>query len=284
MESIGPDRQASAAEFLTRQAEIRARVEDTERLGSRGYSWLMLATALLSSVYVVILLSALSASGNGAPAGGYMYLLLLPVLLFSSLINGAKDRFAVRRKYSIAGIASYTVAFAAFAALGILAIGGAAYPWWLNVVVGVAVFAAIGASPLRRLWSSRRVLGRKRWRTEALAAPARWTTVAIGIVLATLAATSSWRFFPTVASAIVMVSLTAFLIGWRAPWGLPRTGYDWGPVHWAALGAVTAVLFALAAAAAAAAIISPAMAAGAGAVILAFMLFSALFRPRSDRR
>ena len=80
-----------------------------------------------------------------------------------------------------------------------------------------------------------------------------------------------------------MLLLFVVLIGWRADWGLPRTGYEWGPMHWAAFGIVISVLFTLSVLLSNTGWITPPISITAGTLALLIMLFTA-FRPRRPGR
>lgn len=216
---------------------------------SRGFAWLLVWSALLFSAYVgVFLFSFSDFDAEATVPSGYTYtnLMLLPVLLFSGLISGARERFSIRSRPTPLQLLGYVAAVLGFMVLGALNIAGVDYPSWLNALAPVALFTVMGAAPLRRLLATRsgdEVSGR--WRNDPLTIPARWTTAAIGVVLGILATTSTWTWFPIVSAGVLMATLLAALIGWRMPWGLMRVGYRWGPAHWVLFAAATAAMFAL---------------------------------------
>ena len=238
----------SAEDAVTRLQQhdsVRARAE---RSGpSRGYAWLLILSALVLSVYVGVFLFAFYGFDPYTGTGGYSYtnLLVLPILLFSALVNGARERFSIRKKPSIAQWIAYLVTFAAFMILAGLSVAGVSYPRWLNLLVAGALFAAIAVAPIRQLVSAHATTRSEPWVNERLSVPVRWTTASIGVVVGVLAAASASTWFPIASSAIMLGSLIVALVGWRARWGLPRTGYEWEPVHWVVFGIAITLTFTL---------------------------------------
>lgn len=235
---------SSAAEQLRIHEAVRDRSEG--RGPSRGYPLLLLWSAVVLSVYVgAFLWASSSRSGTGGlGTGAYVSVFLLPTLIFSSLIGGARERFSVRAKPSTLQRVAYALVFSSFGVLLVLGIAAVSYPWWLNLAVAVAMFVVTAVGPLRQL---RTAAGRdpERWMNHPLSRPAQWTTALIGVAAGLLAATSAQRVLYSVVSVGTMVVLVVVLIAWRSRWGLPRTGYEWGPIHWSAFGVTMTLLFGL---------------------------------------
>ncbi|WP_146071659.1 hypothetical protein [Cryobacterium sp. Y50] len=283
-ESRDPSRH-SAAEQLRSYEDVRNRV--TLQGPSRAFALLMLWGAVVLAVYVGVFLF----SFGGRPvdevasgAGGFPYtgILLFPVLIFSSLVSGARERFGIRTKPAPGYWIAYGLIIAGFMTLAGLSIAGVSYPWRLNLLVAVTIFLTMSAGPIRQL---RRATtpNPDRWMNEPLSRPARWSTALIGATAGLLAATSTLAWFPVV-GATVMMALVVVLGGWRARWGLPRTGYEWGPIHWAAFGIAVGVLFLLTVLLSRTGWITTPISVATGVLVLFVMLIASFLPTRSRGR
>lgn len=285
MESNTDDSPTVAAARLQSLDDIRGAVQD--RGPSRALAQLQLWGAVVLGVYVGVFLFSFGAPAVDQVAsvgGGYVYtsILLFPVLLFSGLSGGARERFGIRRKASRGTGIAYVLFLAAFMALLVLTIAGIPYPWFANLIVAALLFATLAAVPIRQL--SKRVgvsLG-ERWVNEPLSIPVRWCTALIGAAAALVVGASTLQIFPVI-SVVVMLSLVLALIGWRASWGLPRAGYEWGPIHWSAFGVTMTVLFVMVLLLTRTTWITTPVAVTAGVFVLAIMLIAALL-PRARNR
>ncbi|AIY00682.1 hypothetical protein ART_1083 [Arthrobacter sp. PAMC 25486] len=237
--------QDSAARQLRNYEALRSR---TSLQGpSRAFALFTLWSAIIVAVYVAVFLFSFGGRtvNEVVSAGGYSSsgILVFPVLLFSSLVRGARERFGIRTKPAPGHWIAYGLIIVGFMTLAGLSIAGVNYPWGLNLLVVVAIFVTMATGPIRQLRRSP-ASDSDRWGNEPLDRLARLSTTLIGVAAGLLAATITQAWFPLV-SAVVMMSLVVVLIGWQARWGLPRTGYEWGPIHWMAFGIVVSVLFLL---------------------------------------
>lgn len=272
-----------AAEQLRNHDDVRDRV--AHRGPSRAFALLMLWSAIMLSVYVGLFLLAFGSrplDEMSSSAGRYSTMLVFPILVFSALVSGARERFSIRTKPSLGHWIAYGLIVAAF--LGMLGaiVAGVGYPWWLNILVPAALFVTMAARPIAQLQRAA-TPDSDPWVSKPLSGPARATTVMIGAALGLIAATSSQPWFPLV-NAAVMLLLVVVLAGWRARWGLPRTGYEWGPVHWTGFGISTGVLFLLAVLLARTESVTAPISMTAGILILLVMLLASMvpFRARSE--
>lgn len=235
--------QDSAARQLENYEALRSR---TSLQGpSRAFALITLWSAILLAVYVAVFLFSFGGRtvNEVVSAGGYSVsgILVFPVLLFSSLVRGAQERFGIRAKPAPGHWIAYGLIIVGFMTLAGLSIAGLNYPWGLNLLVAMALFATMATGPIRQLHRSPGSES-DRWWNEPLDRLARLSTTSIGVAAGLLAATITQTWF-SIVSAVVMMSLVVVLIGWQARWGLPRTGYEWGPIHWMAFGIVVSVLF-----------------------------------------
>lgn len=272
-----------AASQLRQHDAVRARAE---RGGlSRGYAWLLVLGSLFVSIYVGVFLFAFYGFDASTGTGGYSYtnLLVLPVLFFSALVSGARERFSVRKKPPFAQWIGLGVVFAAIMVLAGLSVASVTYPGWLNPLVAVALFAVSAAAPIRQLLSARGASTSEPWENKRLSVPVQWTTAAIGAVIGILAAASASTWFPIASAGLMLGSLIVALLGWRARWGLPRTGYEWGPLHWAAFGIAITLTFTLVALLADNSSIPAWFHVAVGPSVFALMAIASRMPPRSRR-
>lgn len=275
-----------AAASLQGYAQVRAKVE--HRGPSREFAQLQLGLAVALAAYLAaFLISSAADPPNEVSAGAGDYtsgLLVLPVLLLGSLVSGARERFSIRSKPSVAQWVASTLIIGGFTGLLAVSIAGVTYPAWATLLVPVVLFVAMGAGPIRVLSRSATPAARQPWSSEPLSRPARRTTLLIGLSAGLLAATvTKEAWFTVIASAALLVLVAVFLFGWRAEWGLSHTGYEWGPIHWAALGIVLSVLFALSVLLATTEWITTPVSILAGVLALLVMVAAAVL-PRPGRR
>lgn len=220
----------------------------SERTPSRGYWWLMLWSAVLISAYAGVYLLTFGGSTVdevSERAGGYAatWVMLMPVLAFSALVSGARERFNIRTKPSPLHWGFYGLAMAGFIALGALSVAGIAYPWWLNTLVPSIFLATMAATPVRSLVTTSRGSSTP-WGNAPLSVASRLMTALIGVAIGILLVASVNTLAAAISSIIVMVFLIAALVSWRSPFGLPRVGYEWGSIHWGCFGACAVIVFA----------------------------------------
>lgn len=227
-----------------------ARLESSasERRPSRGYWWLMLWSAVLIAAYVGVYLFTFGGSTVeevSDRSGGYSatWVMLTPVLAFSSLLSGARERFSIRAKPSPLHWVCYGLVMAGFVALGVLSITGIAYPWWLNVLVPLVLFFTMAATPVRNLAATSRGSSTS-WGNAPLSVASRLMTMLIGLAIGVLLVTSANPLAAAISGIVVMVFLIVVLVSWRSSFGLPRVGYQWGSIHWVCFGACAAIVFA----------------------------------------
>lgn len=286
-ESRGPSPESAAA-LLRRHGQMRERVE---QLGpSRSYALLAVWGALALAVYMAAFLLSFSLTAGDAENGGagnglYANMLLFPFLLFGALSRGAQERFSIRRRAAASGRIAKGLALGAFVVLLVLALVGVGYPWPLTLIVPAATFAALAFEPLRQLRrapAASAASAAERWATHPLSPAVRWMTALIGVVAAVLLATSSQSWY-AYASLVGMLFLVAVLLGWRAPWGLVRTGYEWGPLHWAAFGITMSILFLMGVLLSRTPWVTTPVSIGTGAVALFAMLAASVLPARAGR-
>ena len=271
MESDGTT--TSAADQLRSAERLRQHVE---RSGpTRASAVLQLWGAIVLPIYVGVFLLSF-----GPRMSELTTLLLFPVLLFSSLVSGARDRFGIRTRPRGGSWVAQLSVVAAFLVLLALRIGGVSYPWWIDVLVVAAMFVTLAIGPVRQLLAARGG-GTTRWSSRPLDPPARGLTVAIGIAsgLLVASATEPWN---SLVAVVIMLALIVALVLWRTRWGLPRTGFEWGPLHWAAFGVIMTAMFVLTALLSLTEWITALVTVTAGILIAAIMTTVA-FLPR-DRR
>jgi len=278
MESYGSDhgRDAAAtvaADQLSAAREMRQRVDGSG--SSRASAILQLWGAIVIPVYAWVFLFSF-----GPRMSQLTVLLLFPLLLFSSLVSGARERFGIRTRPRGRQWIVQVAALAAFVGLLALRVGSVDYPWWLDLAVPAAMLVALAIHPIRQLERAR-VKDTAPWTSRPLSGPASFATVGIGVVSGLLVASSTLDWYP-VASLVVMLGLLVALVAWRTSWGLPRTGFEWGPTHWVAFGVMMTTMFTLTALLSLTEWITTPVSLAAG-ILIAGIMSAVAFLPREER-
>jgi hypothetical protein len=284
MESYQGSRKDAAAQ-LSHHDTVRSAAH---RLGpSRAYALFQVVGALAAAIYIGTFLFSFgdgvpteSAAGN--TASHYTVMVLFPALLLGPLVSGARDRFSIRRKPSTAYVVAWGLVSAGFLALLVSGLAGAVHPWWMNLMVAVAAFVTIAAGSIRQLLRAT-TPDSERWANRPLSRAARWMTAAIGLLMGTIAATSTQPWFPFASVASLILLVIALLAG-KTPWGLPRTGFEWGPAHWGAFGITTSALFALAVLLSRTAVVTTPLVVVVGLVVSLVMVLASVLPIRPRRR
>lgn len=243
-EDLQPSSQ-EVARMLRSHDEASERAE--QRVPSRSFALFMLWGAVVVASYVAVFLFSFAGrpleevtSGLGAYSTS---LLMFPVVLFSVLVSGARERFGVRTTPSPGYWAVVGLMLACFFALLMLAVIGVSYPWWFTMFLPIALFLAMASGPIQRLRKAP-TPDHERWVNEPLSKPVRWTTAIIGIILGAVVAVSPQPWFPLVQVVTSLLILVA-IINYRSRWGLARTGFEWGLTQWIAFAVTVGILFAL---------------------------------------
>lgn len=226
-----------AARLLAEGRTLEQKVERNTDL--RAYGLIQMCGAVVTSSYIGTFLITMKNPGMSN-------LLLLPMLLFCLLIQGAHNRLRVhlrptgRRLWLLMG-----AALVPFLSLAVLNLFSLAYPWWLNLAAVGLVLVVLGGNGIAYVRRPGAASTIEPWTNEPLSTTARKVTVAVGAYLGVAAGTSPHMWFG-IASAVLTMLIFVALIGWRSPWGLARVGSEWGPIHWAAFGLSVTLIFALA--------------------------------------
>ena len=244
MESSGVEERDSSVQL--RQVEsVHSRADRLEP--AREYWQFMLWAAVLASIYAAVFLVAFAgqaadpvSSEHGGNAMATM--LAAPVLVFSSLSNGARERFQMRRRPSAVFWVVGGLLITGFAAMAALSLTGIGYPWWINALFPLALFISMAVNPLRGLARTSPRTGTS-WSAGPLSRPVRITTLLIGLSLGAMLAVSTHWLGAVFTMVFFMAFLVLMLSSWNTRYGLPRAGYEWGRWHWAGFGASTATMF-----------------------------------------
>lgn len=265
---------------LDRIADLRARAERMPR----AHAALQLAYAVFMAAYVGVLLELAAAeSGRGGFQGTTMTLLLVPLLVSSSLIGGANERFRERlRPTRLDLIGSVVFAIMIVGTLAWAFMAGP-YPWWIPLVAALITFVAFGHRPIGVMLrsSSASASDPAGDRSKRLSLPVRLTTSFLGVFFGL---TCAVVFVPDLGWLVMMLGMVIVLIAMSVrnlPWGFLNVGYEWRVPQWIAFGFASLVMFLLALLIAATDVVTPGIAAGAGALVAASLIVSALLPGRS---
>lgn len=267
---------AHAAEQLRQHQQVHDQVE--QRGPSQAFAQFGLGIAILGALCLTALL--FSAGPGTADRSKFIQVPQVPMLLSLPLLNGAAQRFGIRIRPSPKSWITVMILLLSFLTLSMLSISGVSYPWWLNVLLIAGFFIAIAAKPIRQLWSTRNTSDPERWMTLRLSPPAKRMTILVGVGISLVVAASPHSWFPLV-SAGVFLTFLVLMIGWNQPWGLPRTGYEWGPFQWLAFAGALAAVFAVTILLARTDLVTTAATSTAGVVVLGVMVAAALLPLRA---
>jgi hypothetical protein len=265
---------------LDRIADLRSRAERMPR----AHAMLQLAYAVFMAAYVGVLLGLAAAeSGRGGFQGTTMTLVLAPLIISSALIGGANERFKERlRPTQLDLIGSVVFAIMIVGTLAWAFMAGPP-PWWIPLAAALVTFAAFGHRPLGLMLRSSATSAsdptddRSKW----LSLPVRLTTAFLGVFFGL---TCAVVFVPALGWLVMLFGMVIVLIAMSVrslPWGFLNVGYEWRLPQWIAFGIASTIMFALALLIAATHVVTPGIAAGAGALVAASLIVSALLPGRS---
>jgi hypothetical protein len=273
---------ASTAARLLADAEragARARAQTDFRSHAVIQGWV--AAALFVYAATFLLLFGNPGHGGSPVGSAYSYLgvLLIPFLLLSQLVQGARNRLpiSVALPHRGAMLLLMLPGMALFLAEAIATQIGFDYPWWANLLVAAAIAAPLSGLAIS---TARNASGTAPHAHDASPRPplsriAAVMTAGLGIYFGVIAALTPYSWF-TVATLFYTLALVVLLIGGSAPWGLPSVGSEWGQSQWVAFGVSFTLLFALAVVAAETAWNTPLVATVCSIVIAAPLVCSTL--------
>ncbi|SJN42367.1 hypothetical protein FM104_11915 [Microbacterium esteraromaticum] len=257
--------------------QIRARTAQVPR----GHALLQLAYAVMMAAYMAVFVYTGSIeAGASAHGGTTMALILPPLIISSSLITGASERFGGRLRTTgrqWLAIGAFIALLVVFFAWGILGIG---YPWWMALIafaVTLVLFSIRPLSALRRMPAAEA----EQQPSSLLPRPGQITTIVLGAYLGLASAVALW---PTAAWIVTMIGMLAVIVALAAQtsaWGILHTGYEWRRPQWIAGGVAALLMFLLAALIIATDLITPAVAIGVGVLVAASLIVSAFLPGRS---
>lgn len=242
---------ASTAAQLLNEAE-RVGARSLAHTDFRAHAVIQGWTAAAMFVYAATFLLLFGNPDYSASVvgSGYSYanVLLIPFLVLSQLVQGARNRLPIssaplRRGIQLMMILSSTIIFLAAATATLL---GVEYPWWASLLVAVAVAAPPG---LLAIGTSRKADGTASnphgvSPQPPLGRSAAAMTAGLGAYFGAIAALTPYSWFP-LAAMVFTLALLVQLAGWNARWGLPSVGSEWGQPQWLAFGITFTLLFAL---------------------------------------
>lgn len=259
-----------------------SRVQQNAAGDDRPFAWLTIVGAAFASAYVGIWIAVTTLSLSVGFTSAAMTL-LPTVLLYTGLVSGSRERFSVRTRTSFRDVLIIIPAMIAFAVFAVLSIAGVAYPWWLGIVVGLALFAGLSGSAIAKLVSSPAPATRSTpWRSEPLSRPARIVTAGLGIALGTVVALAPYSVASSIATVVILVLVIMATVTPGARFSLASTGVEWGAVHWIGFGAAVAILYSTTLLFPLTALGSPIAALICGVVVAAILVVTA-FLPRAPR-
>ncbi|MGV8851309.1 MAG: hypothetical protein ACOH1M_01925 [Rhodoglobus sp.] len=215
---------------------------------SRGFAWFQLWTALLAATYIGVFLFAFSAGiepegGSNSGSSSPTTLLLVPILAFSALTTGARERFGIRSALPRAVWIPLVAAFLGMSVLSGLSVFEVPYPRWIIALVVLTVLVPLGAPAIAQLIRAphpRNPLARD---YALLSKPVRWNTAIMGAVAGLLIAFGNIPILSMLVMLAALVGIGISFVLTESPWILPHAGFEWGWMQWTAFGIATSTLF-----------------------------------------
>ncbi|MDA3147474.1 hypothetical protein JSO19_08780 [Leucobacter sp. UCMA 4100] len=225
-----------------------------------GYWFLMLCGAVMAAGYIAVFMLTVRASFTAHP-GAQPALLVMPIIVFTALAVGARERFGVRTRVDVKRTTIVVcAAIVVFVLVYLVAMRqGDHGDFVANLLVPFAVFGALSFEPIMALLRERsyrdategQPRGRKGRRAylspQRLSAPVKRNTVLIGVIFAALLASSPFTMVAAyvhfAVMAIVMVMMLMMFISQHSPGNIARVGYEWGEAQWSVFSVAVASNF-----------------------------------------
>lgn len=266
------------AQMLRNVDAIRARTVQMPR----GHAFGQLGYTVLLAAYMGVFVYTGSTEGGASVFGGMtMALVLPPILISAGLVNGANERFAQRLRNTRRQWIALGFFFAVLAVLLIWGIAGGGYPWWVSLIAAAITLVIFGARPLSFVLRAPVPAPDAQQHSRPLPAPARMTTILLGLYLAAACALVLVPIATWFLTVFGMLAIIIVLSAQTTPWGLLSTGYQWRFPQWLAFGVSALVMFLLAVLIIATDIVTPVVAIAAGAVVAICLIGSAFIPGRS---
>ncbi|QAV69363.1 hypothetical protein ESZ53_02245 [Salinibacterium sp. UTAS2018] len=267
-----------ASQLLEQHADVRDSVQ--QRGPSRGFAWFQLWAGLMTPIYIAVFLFAFSAdagtAGENNPGNfSQTSLLIVPILAFSALATGARERFGIRTALPRLIWIPLGVALLGMFVLSGLSVFDVLYPSWLIVLVALTVLIPLVAPAIVQLVRAPTPQNHAPTAYARLSRPVQITTAIMGAVAGLLVASGT----NVIVSMLVMLAalagiMLAFVLN-ESPWTLPRAGYEWGWIQWTAFALATSTLFLFAVLNPLSVSVSPAVSVMSGIAVFAIMLVAA---------
>ncbi|MBH0083564.1 hypothetical protein [Salinibacterium sp. SWN167] len=267
-----------ASRLLTQHANMRDSVQ--RRGPSRGFAWFQLWAGLMTPIYIAVFLFAFSAdagtAGDNHPGNfSQTSLLIVPILAFSTLTTGARERFGIRTSLPRLIWIPLVAALVGMAALSGLSVFDIPYPRWLIVLVALTALIPLVVPAVIRLVRTPRPHDQAPAAYAMLSRPVRFTTAIIGAVAGLLVTSGTNVIVATLVMLVASVGIMLSFVLNESPWTLPRAGYEWGWIQWTAFALATSTLFLFAALNPLSVTVSPAVSVLSGIAVFAIMLVAA---------
>lgn len=231
------------------RAGARTRAQTDFRAHAVIQGWVAAALFVYVATYLLLFFNQ---DPEGAAAGhaySYLGLLMVPFLLFTQLVQGARNRLLISVAMPSRGLRLLLIlpGLIIFLAAMAASVAGVGYPGWVDLVAAAAVAVPLG---VLAIGTARKAGGAPSRRLPApeptpLGRTAATVTVTLGIGFGVIAVLTPYSWF-VVATLFSYLALMVLLIGWGSRWGLPSVGSEWGQSQWVAFGVTFTLLFGLA--------------------------------------
>ncbi|MEV8254114.1 hypothetical protein AB0O95_09145 [Rhodoglobus sp. NPDC076762] len=235
-----------AAHQLQQQQEVRDSVQ--EHGPSRGFAWYQLWSGIMAAAYIGVFLFAFSAGVGTAEDSnpGNMSqtsLLIVPILAFSVLTTGARERFGIRTALPRSVWIPLVAALLGMFSLAGLSVFDVPYPRFLIALVTLTVLVPLAVPAIAQLIRAPQPRNRADRDYAPLSKPVRWNTVIMGTVAGLLIAFDNILIVSMLVMIAALAGIMLSFVLTESRWILPQVGFEWGWPQWTAFGIATSTLF-----------------------------------------
>ncbi|NYI41496.1 hypothetical protein [Demequina lutea] len=234
---------------------------DAERVGARTLAhtdfrahaviqgWVAAALFVYVGTYLLLFFNPGPEGSAVFHAYNYVGLVMVPFLLLTQLVQGARNRLLISVAMPRGGLRLLLMlpGLIVFLAAMVASVADVGYPWWANLVAAAFVAVPMGVLAFGTARKAGGMSSHRRPATPSapLGRAAATATVTLGISFGVIAALTpySWYFWVTVLPLLAVIVLS---FGSGSRWGLPSIGSEWGQSQWFAFGITFTLLFALA--------------------------------------
>ncbi|PCC27343.1 hypothetical protein CQ010_05345 [Arthrobacter sp. MYb211] len=233
----------TAARMLEEAKRVDARTQElvAQNLQSARSKWKPAVFFTYIATFLLVFTGPLGHLGISDAYAGRLCatLLILPMLMYTLLIQGANHRESASAVIVLKGRKLVSVLFAVllFAALPTASMLGIAIPWWMCLVTAALIVLPMAASTLagRRRTGNQVQQSRRAWNLAPLNLRTRLGTLAAALYLGIAIFSLYFSWFALAQFVMSMLMLALVILG-ASSRGLVKLGAHWRDQEWFAFG------------------------------------------------